>query len=107
MSELDSYVSSLKANQATLADYLSDDNDSSSSDGGLYSVLTYGQSGQIQNIIRQAVSQNTVSTDSSTSTATKTDAAKTAATTATTSATATTNATTATAKTSSDTAAKK
>ena len=61
LSDLDSYVSSMKANQTTLADYMED----SSSDSGVYSVLTYGQDAKVQNILQQMADQKSVATSTS------------------------------------------
>jgi hypothetical protein len=61
LSDLDSYVSSMKANQTTLADYMED----SSSDSGVYSVLTYGQDAKVQNILQQMAEQKSVATSTS------------------------------------------
>jgi len=66
LSDLDSYVSSMKANQTTLADYMED----SSSDSGVYSVLTYGQDAKVQNILQQMADQKSVAATTS-STASK------------------------------------
>lgn len=52
LSDLDSYVSTLKAGQSTLADYMGNDKDSNDGDG-LYSVLTYNMTGQVQNIMQK------------------------------------------------------
>jgi len=79
LSDLDSYVSTLKAGQSTLADYMGNDNDSTGGDG-LYSVLTYNMTGQVQNIMQQisdekaakAESKSSDSTNNSQTSVTKT-----------------------------------
>lgn len=65
LSDLDSYVTTLKSNQATLADYMGD---SSSSSDSLYSVLNYNANGKVQNIIQQLSSEEEATTSNSTST---------------------------------------
>ncbi|WP_196595520.1 hypothetical protein [Pectinatus frisingensis] len=47
---VDEYISSLQMQNNSLANYLPDN---STSDSGLYSVLTYGQDAKVQNIIKQ------------------------------------------------------
>lgn len=79
LSDLDSYVSTLKAGQSTLADYMGNDKDSNDGDG-LYSVLTYNMTGQVQNIMQKisdekaakAESKSSDSTNNSQTSVTKT-----------------------------------
>jgi len=66
LSDLDSYVSTLKAGQSTLADYMGNDNDSTEGDG-LYSVLTYNMNGQVQNIMQQISDEKAAKTASASS----------------------------------------
>lgn len=66
VSDLDSYVSTLKAGQSTLADYMGNDKDTTEGDG-LYSVLTYNMNGQVQNIMQQISDQKAAKAKSTSS----------------------------------------
>lgn len=66
LSDLDSYVSTLKAGQSTLADYMGNDKDSTEGDG-LYSVLTYNMNGQVQNIMQQISDEKAAKAESASS----------------------------------------